>query len=36
MAPMGVEIVGDDGFANDQIIAYYEGEGSWRSWVDHH
>ncbi len=24
MAPMGVEIVGDDGFANDQIIAYYE------------
>ena len=24
MAPMGVEIVGDDGFANDQITAYYE------------
>ena len=23
MAPMGVEIVGDDGFANDQITAYY-------------
>ena len=24
MAPMGVEIVGDDGQANDEIIAYYE------------
>ncbi len=24
MAPMGVEIVGDDGYANDGIIAYYE------------
>jgi len=24
MAPMGVEIVGDDGMANDGIIAYYE------------
>ncbi len=24
MAPMGVEIVDDDGFVNDQIIAYYE------------
>ena len=24
MAPMGVEIVGDDGFANEAIIAYYE------------
>ncbi|MEL0141380.1 MAG: NADH:flavin oxidoreductase, partial [Acidimicrobiaceae bacterium] len=24
MAPMGVEIVGDDGMANDEVIAYYE------------
>ena len=24
MAPMGVEMVGDDGHANDDIIAYYE------------
>ena len=24
MAPMGVEIVGDDGTANDEVIAYYE------------
>ena len=24
MAPMGVEIVGEDGMANDEVIAYYE------------
>ena len=27
MAPMGVEIVGDDGMANDEVIAYYEAAG---------
>ena len=34
MAPMGVEIVGDDGFANDQITAYYTERARGRSWVD--
>ena len=24
MAPMGVEIVGDDGSANDEVVRYYE------------